>query len=409
MNKRLIIFAPFFSNLEPSSGTTIRIAGYTKGFNEMGVNYLFYSKVKPSYVNDKDHIKCNIKRRWSKLLVLHNILYSKLRILSYPLRLLINWLSGVKELKPYLNNSIILTHQENSLALYLYFTQKQLFIYDVHGFFDLQQKKKKELNAWKSIWFGLNTLHESIVLKEAPFLNVVSEAVKTYVIHRFLPKGELFIAPDGVPEDISVYERIQPKFEIKKANGVNETEKIILFAGSFKKYGGILELLKTYLSVPEINQQATLIIIGAGDGETNVKRILSESVISKKVHRINKIPHHELIAIMKTVDVIVCPDIEGNRFNEITPHIKLYDAIASGTNVVATGFQVNKDLFPSKEFNIFYFSHSKPETFKQAILEALEKKPDALNQSIKNLTYYSRANHYVHNIKKNETLKKHLQ
>ena len=94
-------------------------------------------------------------------------------------------------------------------------------------------------------------------------------------------------------------------------------------------------------------------------------------------------------------DIIVCPDIYGNKYNEITPHIKLYDAIASGRNVVASDFEVNRALFGEEKYNVSYFSFLQKHSFKNALLSALSTNNHPHQQDLEGLTYSFRTRKYI--------------
>jgi len=400
MNKKLIIFTPFLTDFTPSNGSTIRIAGYTKGLNELGIDYTFFSSLKPDYVSDEKFIKCSINRKWLKFFVLHNLLFSStwLRPFSYFLRFILLNIQGVKEVILITDERLIWTHQEYTLSLFLFFVKQRPFIYDIHGFFDIQREYRVNLNKWRKLWFDLFLIQERIVINVAPYLNIVSNRMKQYVNDNFSPQGIMLTAPDGIPDHLSVYESVVSNSRFRIDNSIAVTEKIILYAGSFKNIGGVTELVKVYCANKEINKQAVLLLIGSGQEENNIATFLEASDCSHRVFHIKSMPHKELIVYMKGADVIVCPDIYGNEYNEMTPHIKLYDAIASGKNVVASDFEVNREMFDDKEFNIYYFNYDKRDSFREKIILAMTNITDkSKSTKLESLTYSSRTKEYIKN------------
>lgn len=397
MKRSLLIFAAFYSDLTPKCGSTIRIAGYTKDLEMLNIDYTFVSNIKPAYVAASHHVVFNFNLKLLKFFVLHNILYSTtlLKPLSYVLQFFLIRLHSVKRLKKISENALIWTPQEYTVSLFLFNVYKQPFIYDIHGFFDIQREYRVGLNLWRKMWFDLYLLQERIVLREAPFLNVVSNRMKDYVNKRFNPKGKVLIAPDGIPVDIIEYQQAQR--DIRTELGIAGKDKIICYAGSFKKIGGVTELVKLYCSESEINRQSVLLLIGSGQEESNVHNEIVKWNCASRVFQLKSVPHSELIGYMKAADLIVCPDIEGNAYNEMTPHIKLYDAVASGSQVLATDFEVNKETFDERQYNIRYFSYYKVGDFKQKMLEVLNKKninqPSA--ELLGELTYASRLKQYI--------------
>lgn len=401
MIESFFIIVPFLNDFEPSSGTTIRIAGYTRSLEELGADYRFLSAVRPGYVPPEKHEPLTFSRKWIKVILVHNLLFSKpwLRPLSAPLRFLLDNVAGIREISRKINDRLIWAHQENTLALYLNLRYSKSFIYDVHGFFSVQDEYRNSLNSWRKIWFDLYEKHEIIVLKNAAYINVVSEETKLFVHKCFDPPGMILLAPDGIPGALPTYKikRFLNR-DFRLINNIPENKKIILFAGSFKIMGGVTELVKAYLDDKKLQEIACLVLIGKGQEEEAVSKLLRTSNLSNQVILLDSMPHNELVQVMLSADVLVCPDKKGNLYNEMTPHIKLFDAIASEKNVVATDFMVNKRLFPEAEYNIFYFSGDGNYSLRKALHLALENAGRKINhRELEKHTYLNHTKNYLTN------------
>lgn len=398
-NIRFFIIVPFLKSFERSSGTTIRIAGYTSSLEELGVDYRFLSTIKPEYVPSEKYELLKMGRKWIKLILIHNLFFSSffLRPFSYLIRLILDNIAGLKKISRIVGNKIVWSHQENTIALYLYFVHGKTFIYDVHGFFDIQREYRHNLNKWGKFWFDIYLINEKLLLNNAPFINVVSALMKKYVENTFKPKGKILLAPDGIPAPLSEYFKTQTyKEDFRRKYNIQENDEIILFAGSFKKMGGVTDLVKVFIENENLHTRAVLFIIGNGQEEPIVDKLLYSSNCKERVFHLNSMPHNELIKFMKAADVLVCPDIAGNLYNKMTPHIKLYDAIASGKNVVATNFHVNRELFNSGEYNIFYFSYDLESSFRDTLLLALKSQNKKYNQQeLEKLTYMANVEKYL--------------
>jgi len=397
LETKFFIIVPCFTDFEPSSGTSIRIAGYTSALNDLNVDYRFLSSVKPEYVPAEKHELQRMHRRWTKVFLIHNILFTSdwLFPLSYLIRLLVRQFAKIDKLSDSIGNRIIWSHQDNTLAMYLYYVYGKLFIYDIHGLLDIQLEYRSDLNIWRKLWFDLYLKHEKIVLKKAPYINVVSTYMGNYVKNTFSPQGNILLAPDAIPAPLYKYKQTK-KSEFRKSNILNKDEKILLFAGSFKKIGGVTELLRTFIKDENLLTTAVLILVGNGQEEEQVNKLIYSTKHKGRIFRIDSMPHDELISLMQVANVLVCPDIESNLYNQMTPHIKLFDAIASGKNVVASDLKVNRDIFDPQEFNIYYFSFEKKNSLKDALNLALNTPEKEYNRSILNeLTYYERAKKYL--------------
>lgn len=387
--RKLVIYFPFEQSGTWQAGSWLRLRGYTQGLNGIIPDYLYYGYGCPMGIDIPEFVSCTIHRRWYKIMLLHNILFSNhILFSSAVLRLLINRFSHVKEVDQFGKDILFYSHQDSSLAMYLHLTRKIPFVYDIHGIFAVQKEYTINYNWWKKLWFQLYLRHEEIVFNKAPYLNVVSQEMESYIRSNYDVSGKILLAPDGIPDTIENY-HLTPmaNLDVYREN----SKKIILFAGSCKPMGGAKLLVETYLQSKALRDEAMLLLI------TTENRYLEELEKNENVKIIPPMLHTELIGYMKAADVIVCPDDEENEYNQICPHIKFYDALATGTPVVATDLSVNRDVVGEMNFPVFYFSkHGK--TLEQALLEAIDSKRQLIDNDISQLTYsYQMEQYWIKN------------
>lgn len=388
-SRKLVIYFPFEQTPAWQAGSWLRLRGYTQGLNEIIPDYVYYGYGRPIDVDIPKFVSCTIHRRWYKLMFLHNVLFNTgCRLLAYFIRLLIETLSHIKEIKGMGRNILFYSHQDSSLAMYLYLTCKIPFVYDIHGIFAVQKEYTINYNWWKKLWFQLYLRHEEIVFNKAPYLNVVSKEMEEYIRSHYKVTGDILIAPDGIPAELQTYDSIAPvSLEKYKVNG----PKIILFAGSCKPMGGARQLVETFMQSTELHRKAKLLLI------TTETRYLDGIETDAHVILLPPMPHVDLVSYMKAADVIVCPDDEDNEYNKMCPHIKFYDALATGTPVVATDLSVNRNLVGDMYYPIFYFS-KQGKTLEQALLEAIDYEHQSVDISISNLTYsYQMKQYWIKN------------
>lgn len=393
--KYLVVLVPFLNDFNTNWGTPIRIKGYTDGLERILPDFLFVAPSCPQYINKNlNYSPINIHRRWSKLFLLHNILYEKYPIIAKFLSLAIEKFSGIRNVEIFGNNEILIwAHQEQTVALYLNLTRAIPIVYDVHGLFDIQKEYREEMNLWRKLWFDMYMRHEQVIMRKADFINAVSFKMEEYITKRFMPLGKVFVAPDGIPDSVEEYSEIKPKdlsivFSRKK--------RVILFAGSFKPIGGGRELVEEYMASNAIMDEYSLLLIGDGPDKGIIRDKINR-MTNGEILIFSPVSHQELIAYMKGADVIVCPDIVNNEYNKMVPHIKLYDAVASGTSVVATDLPVNRALFPEGE-GVFYFNFGDG-SFEKAILKASSEQKRYDVCKLNKLTYKQRLIDYMANYK----------
>lgn len=363
--RRLVIYFPFEQSGTWQAGSWLRLRGYTQGLNEIIPDYVYYGYSYPMDIDVPEFISCTIQRRWYKIMLLHNILFTHHILFSAAvLRLLIDRFSHVKEVDQLGKDILFYSHQDSSLAMYLHLTRKIPFVYDIHGIFAVQKEYTINYNWWKKLWFQLYLRHEEIVFNKAPYLNVVSKEMEEYIRSHYKVTGDILIAPDGIPAELQTYDSIAPvSLEKYKVNG----QKIILFAGSCKPMGGARQLVETFMQSTELHRKAKLLLI------TTETRYLDVIETDAHVILLPPMPHVDLVSYMKAADVIVCPDDEENEYNQICPHIKFYDALATGTPIVATDLSVNRNVIGDISYPICYFSENNT-SLEEALLKAIEFK-----------------------------------
>ena len=363
--RRLVIYFPFEQSGTWQAGSWLRLRGYTQGLNEIIPDYVYYGYSYPMDIDVPEFVSCTIQRRWYKIMLLHNILFTNHILFSAAvLRLLIDRFSHVKEVDQFGKDILFYSHQDSSLAMYLHLTRKIPFVYDIHGIFAVQKEYTINYNWWKKLWFQLYLRHEEIVFNKAPYLNVVSKEMEEYIRSHYKVTGDILIAPDGIPAELQTYDSIVPvSLEKYKVNG----QKIILFAGSCKPMGGARQLVETFMQSTELHRKAKLLLI------TTETRYLDGIETDAHVILLPSMPHVELVSYMKAADVIVCPDDEENEYNQICPHIKFYDALATGTPIVATDLSVNRNVIGDISYPICYFSENNT-SLEEALLKAIEFK-----------------------------------
>ena len=131
--------------------------------------------------------------------------------------------------------------------------------------------------------------------------------------------------------------------------------------------GGARQLVETFMQSTELHRKAKLLLI------TTETRYLDGIETDAHVILLPSMPHVELVSYMKAADVIVCPDDEENEYNQICPHIKFYDALATGTPIVATDLSVNRNVIGDISYPICYFSENNT-SLEEALLKAIEFK-----------------------------------
>jgi glycosyltransferase involved in cell wall biosynthesis len=368
--KNFIIFCPFRQNFEVPTGSNIRIRGYVEPLTQLGIEYQFFAPAKPDYIPQDNFTLFNLSPRSKKLFLLHNLCFVNFifKPISYLIYKLFLNKQDIKNNIPAFKQSIIISHQENAVILFLHFRLKIKSIYDIHGILNIQKEYLENLNLWKAFWFRIQLINEKLVFKYIHGINVVSKEMKEYVLRQYNYKGTVYLAPDGLLK-IPIWDdkRI---IQIKAEHNVSENDRIIMFFGSFKKFGGVHMLAEAFSEIALAFPNTKLFLIGEGQMQKHVLKIIKQSnLISRYIH-IPSVPYEDLHNYLQLAEIIVLPDIR-NTYNEITPHIKTYDSIATGAKIVLPDFNVNKDIIKTIGCHVDYFAPSNLIGLKNSIIEGL--------------------------------------
>lgn len=222
---------------------------------------------------------------------------------------------------------------------------------DLHGVATLEFKFQAKLS--KSIIekikfyskYYISDLLDKKVFNSAESLIFASQAMKDYFTVQY-PKVALknnYILPyllssnaisDTVDEKLK--KQLQEKFKFMP------DEKIIFFAGTFKKTGGVPDLILAFEKI--VKQYNTrLFIVGNGPTMQECLNIVNEKKLKDKVIFIGRIPYQQLRTYQDLATIIVCPD-KQNVYSELIVHVKYLDSLISGKLVINGSFKSVKEI-----------------------------------------------------------------
>ena len=393
----------FFSvnDFVKEGGGTIRMLGIMNELAEKGhaVTFisntarvgLFHPSVKHIPVNFL--IKPNEKRKIQS-------------IIGFSSPFLLNWLfrplfQRLKYLfKPYKNSTVyFFEYLDNSIGYWLYRNGLIAgYINDLHGAavleFDYQYRtegsRKKKIELYFK-YLGAKFL-DNKVFENAQGLIFASKAMQSYY-WKSIPRTRNkinYILPYVLDKtqlntnvDLSLQQSLKQRFEI------SEDDKVIFFAGVFKKTGGVPDLVR---AVSMLNtKNIKLLLVGDGPTYTECEEIIKTHGLHN-TYLIGRVPYKDLRTYQSLANIIVCPDRE-NVYSQLIVHVKYLDAIISGKVVINGAFESVKEINEDEKLSLMFIP-SNIESLTKAILRALEnesalleKYKDNVEYIRKNLTY----------------------
>ena len=296
---------------------------------------------------------------------------------------------------PYRNSTVyFFEYLDNSIGYWLYKNGLIAgYINDLHGAavleFDYQYRietsRKKKAGLYLK-YLGAKFL-DNKVFKNAQGLIYASRAMQNYY-WQTIPKTkekETYILPYALDKtqvktnvDLNLRQSLLQEFEIR------ETDKVIFFAGVFKKTGGVPDLV-TAFSMLE-NKNIKLVLIGDGPTYAECEEIIKQKGMHN-VYLTGRVSYKDLRTYQSIANVIVCPD-RDNVYSQLIIHVKYLDALVSGKIVINGAFESVKEINEDEKLSLMFIP-SNVESLAKTILRALENESTFLKKYEDNVEYIS--------------------
>lgn len=398
----------FFSmnNYDHEGGGTIRMQGIMNELSKKNHEVIFISNTKKFHLFEKSIQHVAIDFPFSR--IDKRIFQGLLGVLpSFMMRLIYTkFFTRLQQIfKGNFDNETIyfFEYLDNSIGYWLKSSGRiKNYINDLHGVatleFKFQAQHAKALREKVKFWtkYKISDLLDRKVFNAAEGFIFASQAMQNYFTEQYhrVAKKRNYILPyvlslasitDTVDEKLK--KQLQEKFKC------SPDEKIIFFAGAFKKTGGVPDLILAFEKIVEY-YNIRLFIVGDGPTMTECLSIVNEKKLNDKVLFIGRIPYYQLRTYQDLATIIVCPD-KQNVYSELIVHVKYLDSLISGKVVINGSFKSVKEI-NLDEFLSVNFKPSDVESLGAKLkysldnLEKLKKKYRKNKEfALKNLTYTS--------------------
>lgn len=179
---------------------------------------------------------------------------------------------------------------------------------------------------------------ESLNVKRADVVVVVSEPLRAILAHQGVTADKILVNPNGV--DPERYSPDQDDSGIKKKFNL-ENKTVIGFIGTFGKWHGAEVLAKAYglliKSHPDYRGTTQLLMIGDGVTMPQVKKEIDDYDIAEQVTLTGIVPQEEGPAHLAACDLLASPHVpntDGTPF--FGSPTKLFEYMAMGKGIIAS-------------------------------------------------------------------------
>jgi len=190
-------------------------------------------------------------------------------------------------------------------------------------------------------------LMESIAIKNADFVAVVSEVLRDELLERGVDAHRIILNPNGV--DINKFTAALDGGAVRKTLGL-ENKKVVGFVGSFGPWHGVEVLARAIKAALQQEPSLHFLIIGDGALRPEVERIIGEENVAHAVTLTGIIPHHQTPTYLAACDILVSPHVpnsDGTKF--FGSPTKIFEYMAMGKPIIASNLEQIGQLLQHEE------------------------------------------------------------
>ena len=209
----------------------------------------------------------------------------------------------------------------------------------------------------------LYKISEKLNYKHAKKIVAVTQGIKEGIMELYnLPDEKIVVIENGVNTDLFKPLNKDVKY------GLDENYNYVGFSGSFSRWHGIEDLVKSAPLILKEVKNTKFLLIGDGLMKKKIVQMVNDLNLTDNFIFINRVPYEEVPKYVNIFDVCVIlkkKDIPGSP-------LKLWEYMACGKPVIATNTQDFKVL---KECNAgILVDPEKPEDIADAIITLLKNK-----------------------------------
>lgn len=201
-----------------------------------------------------------------------------------------------------------------------------------------------------SLRYNLTKWIETQVCKKVDQVGILCHGLKNDLVSRGIPPEKITPVFNAVnPDD---FQPCPPDEEyLRKWN--LKGKKVVGFIGSFYRYEGLDLLVKAFARVAAQNTDAVLLLVGGGEMEAELKKLISTLQLADRVIMPGRISHERVPGVYAMVDILAYPRY-SMRLTELVTPLKPLEAMAMAKVLVASDVGGHKELIMDKETGLLF-------------------------------------------------------
>jgi glycosyltransferase involved in cell wall biosynthesis len=181
---------------------------------------------------------------------------------------------------------------------------------------------------------GLLERYERLNLQAAARIFVVSEVELRNLMARGVAAEKIVLNPNAV--DVEVFRPGVGGAALRRDLGIENTDLVAGFVGTFGPWHGVVELAQAIKSIPA-SVPVRFLLVGSGSLHGEVERLLSAEREHGRVIFTGAVAHERVPALLDACDILVAPHVplaDGSEF--FGSPTKIFEYMAMGKAIVAS-------------------------------------------------------------------------
>jgi glycosyltransferase involved in cell wall biosynthesis len=223
---------------------------------------------------------------------------------------------------------------------------------DVPLLVELNAPLALEHTAYRAAGLGELAAHaERWMLSRADAVLAVSAPVREYALSLGVAPERVHVSPNAV--DPCLFQPGRPDPELRARLGLGDGGPVLGFVGALRPWHGV-EALPALLErlVPRY-PSLSLVVVGDGPRRGALERELRERGLARHAVLTGTLPHEEVAAVMRQLDVALAPYPQPEHAFYFSP-LKLFEYMACGVAVVAAGLGQIAEVVQDGETGLLY-------------------------------------------------------
>lgn len=185
----------------------------------------------------------------------------------------------------------------------------------------------------KSVFSNAIKAVEKYIYKNAALLAANNPAMAEYCVELSGRTGATVV--NLPPLDLSHFSKGAPESSLRSHLGIDAGDDVITYLGSFFYFSGLETVIREFAGQVASYPQSKILLIGGGEQDAELRNLVSEMGLEKRVIFAGFIPYADLGKYLAMTTVAINPMRPGLVSNTAFPH-KVIQYMASGLPVVST-------------------------------------------------------------------------